>query len=163
MRAINSQGRLAVCLLSLFLMAACTGDDPFYPSSVTIHSYKVAVIMERDERERWERTAQWAIENIAEAQIGLKDRVELQLVFKSQDDSDFGQYMQQLAGDPGVAAIVGPTTSASAAQMALELGKEGASVKPMITLSAPGWNTSASMPMCRTSGIWSKATLPSWR
>ena len=53
MRAINSQGRLAVCLLSLFLMAACTGDDPFSPSSVTIHSYKVAVIMEQDERERW--------------------------------------------------------------------------------------------------------------
>ena len=135
MRAINSQGRLAVCLLSLFMIAACTDDDPFSPSSVTIHNYKVAVIMEQDERERWERTAQWALENIAEAQRGMKDKVELQLVFKSQDDSDFGQYLQQLAGDPGVAAIVGPTTSASATQMALELGKEGACVKPMITPS----------------------------
>ena len=116
-------------------MAACTGKDPLSPSSVTTHSYKVAVIMEQDERERWERTAQWALENIAEAQRGMKDKIELQLTFKSQDDADFGQYMQQLAGDPDIAAIVGPTTSDHAAQMALELGKEGASVKPMITPS----------------------------
>ena len=135
MSAINRQCRLAVYLLSLFLMAACTGDDPFSPSSVTTHCFKVAVIMEQDEQERWERTAQWAFENIAEAQRGMKDKVELQLMFKCEEEADFGQYMQQLAEDPGVAAIVGPTTSASAARMALELGKEGASVKPMITPS----------------------------
>ena len=52
--------------------------------------------MEKGEQERWERTAKWALENIAEAQYGMTDKVELQLTFKSQDDSDIEQYMQQV-------------------------------------------------------------------
>ena len=133
MSTISRRLRATGLILSLFLTVACTRTGPLSPD--TTHSYKVAVIMEQDERERWERTAQWALENIAEAQRGMKDKVELQLTFKSQDDADFGQYMQQLAVDPGIVAIVGPTTSDCAVQMGLELGKEGASVKPMITPS----------------------------
>jgi hypothetical protein len=135
MRAINRQCRLAVYLLSLFLMAACTGETPSSPSSVTTHSYKVAVIMEEGEQVRWERTAQWALENIAEAQRGLKDIVELQLTFKSQDDADIDEYIQRVVRDSEIAAIVGPTTSACASKMALALSKEKVNDKPMITPS----------------------------
>ncbi len=135
MRAINRQCRLAVYLLSLFLMAACTGETPSSPSSVTTHSYKVAVIMEEGEQVRWERTAQCALENIAEAQRGLKDIVELQLTFKSQDDADIDEYIQRVVRDSEIAAIVGPTTSACASKMALALSKEKVNDKPMITPS----------------------------
>lgn len=135
MSAINRQCRLAVYLLSLFLMAACTGETPSSPSSVTTHSYKVAVIMEEGEQVRWERTAQWAMGNIAEAQRGLKDIVELQLTFKSQDDADIDEYIQRVARDSEIAAIVGPTTSACASKMALALSKEKVNDKPMITPS----------------------------
>lgn len=135
MRAINRRGRLAVFLLNLFLMAACTGETPSSPSSVTTHSYKVAVIMEEGEQVRWERTAQWALENIAEAQRGLKDIVELQLTFKSQDDADIDEYIQRVVRDSEIAAIVGPTTSACASKMALALSKEKVNDKPMITPS----------------------------
>lgn len=53
----------------------------------------------------------------------MTDRVELQLTFKSQDDRDIKEYIQQLAEDTTVVAIVGPTTSACAEQMAVALGK----------------------------------------
>ena len=127
-------GEAVLCLLLLF--AACSSDDSASSSSVTTHTYKVAVIMESGEQVRWERTAKWALENIAEAQHGMKDRVQLQLTFKSQDDSDIEQYMQQVAEDTTVVAIIGPTTSACAEKLATQLGKRTAFNKPMITPSA---------------------------
>lgn len=92
--------------------------------------------MESGEQTRWERTAKWAMENIAEAQRNMKDKVELQLAFKSQDDADIQQYMQQIAEDTTIVAVIGPTTSACAEQMAIQLGKRKAYNKPMITPSA---------------------------
>ena len=124
--------RLLLCLLPFFF--SCSSDSPSSPS-VTTHTYKVAVIMEKGEQERWERTAKWALENIAEAQYGMTDKVELQLTFKSQDDSDIEQYMQQVAEDSTIAAVVGPTTSTRAEQMAIQLGKRKDFNKPMITPS----------------------------
>ena len=118
------------------LLGACSSDDDTVKNTYKTHKYKVAVVMEQGEQVRWERTAKWAMENIAEAQLGMKDRVELQLTFKSQDDADFEQYMQEVAEDTTVVAIVGPTTSACAEQMALQLGKHKTNNKPMITPSA---------------------------
>ena len=127
---------LLCCNIVAALLASCSSDDSSSSPSVTTHTYKVAVIMEQGEQARWERTAKWAQENIAEAQRDMNERVELQLTFKSQDDADIEQYMQQVAEDTTVVAIVGPTTSACAEQMALALGKSKAGGKPMITPSA---------------------------
>ena len=123
-------------LLLLLFLASCSSDDTLDLFSQTKHTYKVAVIMENGEQQRWERTAKWALHNIAEAQLGRNDKVELELIFKSQDDVDIQQYMQQIAEDTTVVAVIGPTTSACAEQMAIQLGKRKAYNKPMITPSA---------------------------
>lgn len=123
---------LCLCVV----MAACSSSDDSSSPSVTTHTYKVAVIMEQGEQVRWERTAKWALENIAEAQHGMSERVALQLTFKSQDDADIEQYMQQVAEDTTVVAVIGPTTSACAEKMAIQLGKRKTYNKPMITPSA---------------------------
>ena len=123
-----------LCLCAV--MAACSSDDTSSSSSASIHTYKVAVIMESGEQARWERTAKWAQENIAEAQRGMNERVALQLTIKSQDDADILQYMQQVAEDTTVVAVIGPTTSDFAEKMAIQLGKRKAYNKPMITPSA---------------------------
>ena len=122
---------LFLCLVAGILFSCRPIDDP--STRFNVHSRKVAVIMESAEQLRWERTAAWAQENIAEAQHGMTDRVAMELTFKSQDDPDILQYMQQIAEDPEVTAIVGPTTSAMAEQMALALIKSKAGGKPMIT------------------------------
>ena len=118
----------------LLLLGSCSSDEES-SSSATTHIYKVAVIMEQGEQARWERTAQWALQNIDEAQRGMKERVQLQLTFKSQDDADIDLYMQQVAEDTSVVAVVGPTTSDCAGRMAIQLGKRKAYNKPMITPS----------------------------
>ena len=122
----------ALCLC--LMLSACCADLPL--PITTTHVYKVAVIMDSDEQIRWERTAAWALQNMAEAQQGMQDKVQLELSFKSQDDADIQQYMQKLAADTSVVAIVGPTTSACAEQMALALDELATNIKPMITPSA---------------------------
>lgn len=126
----------ALSILFCLLLTACSSDDDASSTNGITHTYKVAVIMDKGEQTRWERTAQWAMENIAEAQIGMNQRVALQLTFKSQDDSDIDEYMLQVAEDTTIVAIVGPTTSAYAEQMAIQLGKRKTCNKPMITPSA---------------------------
>ena len=127
-----------ICILGLsfcMILFSCSSDYDNPITGTATHTYKVAVIMESEAQERWERTAAWALQNIAEAQRGMSDCVQLKLTFKSQDDADLEQYMQQVAEDPDVVAIVGPTTSARAEQMAIQLGKSKTGGKPMITPS----------------------------
>ena len=125
--------RLVVGLL--LLLVSCSSDDGISIKTTT-YTYKVAVLMHRSEQARWERTAAWAQQNIAEAQRGMTDKVQLELTFKDQDAEDIAEYMQQIAEDTTIVAIIGPTTSARAEQMAVELGKRKTYNKPMITPSA---------------------------
>ena len=123
-----------LCLCAM--LAACSSDDDTAPKvTYTTHTYKVAVLMHKSEQARWESTAQWALQNIAEAQQGMADRVQIELTFKDQDADDIADYMRQIAEDPEVVAIIGPTTSTRATQMALQLEKSKAD-KPMITPTA---------------------------
>ena len=126
--------RTAVAFMAFLclLLTACSPEDDD-STDQSPRTLKVAVIMEQGEQARWERTAAWALQNIAEAQRGMMEKVQLELTFKSQDDADIADYMKQVAEDTTVVAIVGPTTSALAEKMAVELGKRKAYNKPMIT------------------------------
>ena len=117
------------------LMAACASEEETTNTSCTTHTYKVAVMMHTSAQTRWERTAEWALQNITKAQRGMENRVKLELTFKNQDDADIAEYMKQIAEDLDVVAIIGPTTSILATQMALQLDKSKAN-KPMITPAA---------------------------
>lgn len=116
----------------------CSGDDPDAPSgSGERRTVKVAVIMEAHEQPRWERTASWALSNIDEAQSGMANGVELELTFKSSDDADIADYMRRVATDDEIVAVIGPTNTPSATQLASVFDETGA-VKPMITTTATG-------------------------
>lgn len=122
-------------LIFAALFAACSSDDETSTKKATTHTYKVAVMAHTSALPRWERTAKWALQNMAEAQRGMTERVELELTFKNQEDEDIAEYMKQIAEDPEVVAIIGPTTSVMATQMALQLD-ESKVCKPMITPAA---------------------------
>lgn len=132
----RSNSGIFLCLVAGIILSCRPVDEP--STRVNTRSCKVAVIMESAEQVRWGRTAAWALENIAEAQRGMKDQVKLELTFKSQDDADILQYMQQVAKDPEIAAIIGPTTSSMAEQMVVTLSKSKAGSKPMITPACTG-------------------------
>lgn len=126
--------RIALVVLCVVLVA-CSSDDEASVKRVTTHTYKVAVLMHASEQARWERTAEWALQNITQAQQGMTERVKLELTFKDQDAADIAEYMKQIAEDPDVVAIIGPTTSGSATNMALQLDESKVN-KPMITPAA---------------------------
>ena len=138
MRTIDNLLRTAGLFFCMSLAACYSEKDSLQDNDVTIHTYKVAVLMHASEQARWEQTAQWALENIAEAQKmqSMMDRVQLELTFMDQDAADITEYMQQIAEDTTVVAIIGPTTSVRAEQMAIELGKREKNSKPMITPAA---------------------------
>lgn len=123
--------------VGLAMIAAGCSDDEAPCVVSEPRTLKVAVVMEADEQPRWERTAEWAAANIREAQRGQEQCVELQLTFKSSDDSDIDTYLRQIATDPDVAAVVGPTTTGCAERLA-EIFDETDAEKPMLTTTATG-------------------------
>ena len=123
------------CCIASTLFTACSSDDDIQKENYTTHTYKVAVLLHNDEFTRWQLTAQWAMQNIAEAQQGMKDRVQLELTYKDQDAPDIVEYMEQIARDTSIVAIIGPTMSLRADRLGVELGKRKAYNKPMITPS----------------------------
>ncbi len=126
-----------IWIIGVLGITACADSGDYAETQqVKTHVVNVAVMMEKSDLIRWKRTAAWALDNIAKAQQGLTDRVELRLTFHNTDDVDIDDRMQQLAKDTTVHAIVGPTTSDRAIQMAATLNGRKAWNKPMITPSA---------------------------
>ena len=125
----------ALCCITAVLICSCVPkkDDRLSSSDRT---YKVAVLMHKSEQARWERTADFALGNIARAQRGMDNKIQLQLCFKDQDAPDIDDYMQQIARDTTIIAIIGPTTSIRAEQMALQLTRMPEYHKPLLTPSA---------------------------
>lgn len=120
-----------VCCLS-----ACSSDDNIQGESAKIRKMRVAVLVDNDSRIRWERTAKWALQNIDDAQRGMKAKVSFELEFYNQDSKTIEDDMEEIAKDTSIVAVIGPTTSSCASQMALKLNSKKSYRKPMITPSA---------------------------
>ncbi len=120
-------------IMMALLVCSCTDEikNPA-PQDDAARRVKVAVIMDSHEQARWERTSDWALSNILYAQRGSSAKIGLELTFKNQDDPDIEDYMRTIAQDPDIAAIVGPTTSAHAEQMAKAINRNREK-KPMLT------------------------------
>lgn len=121
---VGSGWRMAICANAmLFVLTACQKDDDSPSAGESVTTYKVAVMVEDDDMEHWQHTAAWTLQNLEEAQRGMKHKVRLELQFKNQNADDISEYMQQVAEDTTIAAIVGPSTSFRAEQMASRLGE----------------------------------------
>lgn len=128
---------LPFCLMVVaWCMTACSDDDTAIAEQAGTQVLKVAVLAEEEEQVRWKRTAQWALENIGKAQQGMNSKVELELEFYNQDAGDIENLMDAIAKDETIAAVLGPTSSKRAAEMALKLNARKSYHKPMITPSA---------------------------
>ncbi|MBQ7512546.1 MAG: hypothetical protein IJU11_07360, partial [Prevotella sp.] len=128
----------------------------------TVSTYKVAVMVEDDDMVHWQSTAKWVLENLEEAQRGMKNKVRLELEFKNQDAADIESYMQQVAEDTTIAAIVGPSASLRAEQMAGRLSETiirhdgiAAYRKPMISPTAS--SVEYQRKFAKTDYVWNMA------
>ena len=114
---------------ALALLGACREDDRGHGKIGEVTTYKVAVVMPAAGQEHWERVADWALENIREAQEGLPQAVRLELEWKDEAAADWEDYLQRVAKDGTYAAVVGPYSSAKAYAAAEILGESG---KPLV-------------------------------
>lgn len=116
------------------LMAACSNsDDTSAGASQQVATLRVAVFVPADRLTRWQTTAQWACDNMKQAQQQLAQRVDLQLTFYDENAANAKDMMNQVAQDPNVDAVVGPCKSENAELMAYALANQQ---KPMISPSA---------------------------
>ena len=130
-------GSLLLCMHIIacaLMLGSCAKDDVDYPgNSQQNHKVRVAILMQSNERERWEKTAESALENMRQAQQGLTQTVELIPEFYDQDGHDIETIMEKIVADPEIIAVIGPTTSACATRMGEIIATANRKDLPMIT------------------------------
>lgn len=72
---------IRLCSLLLMVMAfiSCNDRNDSPASGEMEKTFKVAVIMPSDSQTRWNRIAEWALDNISSAQQGLQKRIRIEL------------------------------------------------------------------------------------
>ena len=106
-------GLLLLAILAA-LVAGCSTDDNATTGQAKVEIYKVAVIIPESQKARCERSVNWALENIKQAQISLPRQVLLDVEWKDEDAADLTDYLDRITQDEMYAAIVGPSTSGKA-------------------------------------------------
>ena len=104
-------------MAAAFLLSCLSCEDE-PPSSATegteVSEYRVAVVMPAENQERWNRVAEWVLDDLAEAQRGLPRQVRLKIEWKDENAPDLKEYLEAAASDPEVVAVVGPYHSEEA-------------------------------------------------
>ena len=122
-------------LIALIAVLSCACSDNFKTEQNFV-TYKVAVVMPQDRQDEWNRVAQWALENIEEAQSGLTHGVKLSLHWFDENSSDIDSNLKNLANDDSYVAIIGPYTSHNAHIAADYCAKSGKTLILPIATSA---------------------------
>lgn len=118
---------LLVSLLALLFTACSSTDGPASFDGETVN-YKVAIVVPSTGQEHWERTAGWALENIARAQKALDRRVGIQVEWHDENDPDIENYFISVARDDSYVAMIGPISSVRACEAAGILGETGKTI-----------------------------------
>ena len=104
---------IKVCMAAAFLLSCLSCEDE-PPSSATegteVSEYRVAVVMPAENQERWNRVAEWVLDDLAEAQRGLPRQVRLKIEWKDENAPDLKEYLEAAASDPEVVAVVSDRT-----------------------------------------------------
>lgn len=122
-------------LIALIAVLSCACSDHFKTEQNFV-TYKVAVVMPQDRQDEWNRVAQWALENIEEAQLGLTHGVKLSLHWFDENSSDIDSNLKNLANDDSYVAIIGPYSSHNAHIAADYCAKSGKTLIMPIATSA---------------------------
>ena len=110
----------------VFVLCACSDDFSTEHKEHKVRTYKVAVVMPNDRQEAWTRTAQWALDNLSEAQAGLSEEVRLSLQWFDENSPEIDINLKNISNDDSYVAIIGPYGSQkahTAAELCTKSGK----------------------------------------
>lgn len=139
-------------MFALVGLVACHDDDdsPSAGANSNADVVNVTVIFQKEERQEWEGTINWFLENLKIAQAGMERPIELNLTYIHEDSEDFDTFVSSVSSvsflkDSDIDAIVGPSTSkcarrlASAISSAYSKDKDSTIVRrPIISPTATG-------------------------
>ena len=109
---------LIICLIAI-VATSCSDNDKSSTSSVKqeVKEYSIGVIMPTQYRERWERTAKWALENINKSQSSLSKAVRFSIHDVTEDGispDEMEATVKRMIEEDGDSAIIGPMGIANA-------------------------------------------------
>ncbi len=122
--------------LMIFILCACNDDFSVEHTGHKVKTYKVAVVMPKERQEAWTRTAQWALDNLAEAQAGLSEEVKLSLHWFDENSPEIDTQLKNISNDDSFVAIIGPYSSQKAHTAAELCAKSGKTLILPIATSA---------------------------
>lgn len=122
--------------LMIFILCACSDDFSAEHTGHKVKTYKVAVVMPKERQEAWTRTAQWALDNLAEAQAGLSEEVKLSLHWFDENSPEIDTQLKNISNDDSFVAIIGPYSSQKAHTAAELCAKSGKTLILPIATSA---------------------------
>ena len=122
--------------LMIFILCACNDDFSAEHTGHKVKTYKVAVVMPKERQEAWTRTAQWALDNLAEAQAGLSEEVKLSLHWFDENSPEMDTQLKNISNDDSFVAIFGPYSSQKAHTAAELCAKSGKTLILPIATSA---------------------------
>lgn len=105
-------------LFPILFLTGCSADETLDIGPTECKTYKVAVIMPKSQQTRWERIANWVLENITNAQKGLSRTISIDIKWKDEEAGDLMEYVKQIAEDDTYTAIIGPSRSVNAEKVA---------------------------------------------
>lgn len=106
--------------LGMTLWTAACSDDPSEASRdrQEVHTYRIAAWYPEGEAARWQRTADWVNDIMAEAQRYKEKSVRLEIAWHSDQAADLQATLEQAATDEQTAALVGPSDADKASAAA---------------------------------------------
>lgn len=113
---------LIIALIAAVALTSCS-DEPHGAASQAVTTYRVAVVMPGTDRDAWQRTVAWALDNVAKAQRGLDRAVSLDIEWIDEDAADLDASLDRIAEDDGIVALIGPMSSQNARNAAERLKK----------------------------------------
>ena len=124
--------RLLIVLIA-FVFSSCSDH---FKTEQNVVTYKIAVVMPQDRQEEWNRVAQWALDNIEEAQFGLSHGVKLNLQWFDENSPEINSKLKNIANDDSYVAIIGPYSSQHAHTAADFCAKSGKTLILPVATSA---------------------------
>ena len=124
--------RLLIVLIA-FVFSSCSDH---FKTEQNVVTYKIAVVMPQDRQEEWNRVAQWALDNIEEAQFGLSHGVKLNLQWFDENSPEINSKLKNIANDDSYMAIIGPYNSQHAHTAADFCAKSGKTLILPVATSA---------------------------
>lgn len=105
--------------LIALLCTSCSDSDNSYAEAQKqeVKEYSIGVIMPTQYRERWERTARWALENINKSQASLSKAVRFSIHDVTEDGisaDEMEHTVRRMIEEDGDSAIIGPMGIANA-------------------------------------------------